>query len=137
MPDENGDGKGGPVIMPSERRGMTGLGSFGKPAVLINRLQRIMARYEKCSSKGDRVPDGTWSGQTVQPLIERLIVQLQAGPRYSTAGTPRVAGFYFYRKGGEITIRMLTKDSALRCCRTWVEGMVPLTSAAAPVAKNR
>jgi hypothetical protein len=92
--------------MLADRQGMTGFGSFGKPAVLIERLNRILARY----AGGNRLSDALSPCRAPGALMERLTIQLQASDRHSAATRNRMTGFFLYREGGRVMIRVLTPD---------------------------
>ena len=116
MSEDHDAGQQRPVKRPADRRGMTGLGSFGKPAALIERLHQILARYGASARQKGGLPEGACPGHALQSLIERLTTQMQVPGRHSALRHPRVAGFYIYREGADIAILILTSEGAFHFC---------------------
>ena len=78
---------------------MTAFGSFGPLPTLIERLERILANFENGTLEGNLL-----SGASLRSLT----AQLQAQAQPSAAIRDRVTGFYLYREGGKIRLRVLT-----------------------------
>jgi hypothetical protein len=110
MPEPCAIGQQDPPEMPVDRQSMTGFGSFGKPAVLIERLNRILAHHADDVPRGNRLSDALSPCRAAGALMERLTIQLQASDRHSAAMRNRMTGFFLYREGGRVMIRVLTPD---------------------------
>ena len=109
MPDFYDIGQPTLTAMPTDRQGMIGFGSFGKPAVLIERLNRILAHQEDDGPE-NRLSDASSPCRSARVWVERLNTQRQASDRHSAAMRNRITGFFFYRESGRVMIRVLTPD---------------------------
>ena len=110
MPDGH-DRQGRQSFSALERRHrMTGVGCFGKPAILLDMLHRIAAHNEGGADPTVRKATAVSSlGAAVQCLIACLSKEMgeteppPAGPR------ARVAGFYLHSEGGRARISVFVR----------------------------
>jgi len=108
MPEH--DGAGQPAAGRSvDWRRTTGVGCFGRPAILIQVLHRIMAQVGSAVERDNPIVDTAWLDGGAGPLIARLSRQLHSPAQPLPEGRPRVAGFFLYAKGGRLQIRVLTQ----------------------------
>ena len=110
MPEQHGLAQPRLKAAPEDRKGLTGFGSFGKPAVLMERLARILAPFVEDTPTGRRLPDASAPRYAAGALMDQLNMHLYASARHPTAIRNRMAGFYLYREDGRIQMRVLTPD---------------------------
>ena len=95
---------------PADRKGLAGFGSFGKPAVLMERLARILASYANDAPTGSGMPDASAPRHAAGDLLDFLNTASGASTRHPPVTRNRMAGFFLYREDGRIQIRVLTPE---------------------------
>lgn len=110
MPEQHGVAQPRLKAAPEDRKGLTGFGSFGKPAVLMERLARILAPFVEDTRPGRRPPGASAPRHAAGGLMDQLNMHLDASARHPAASRNRMAGFFLYRVDGRIQIRVLTSD---------------------------
>ena len=110
MPEPYGRARSCPKVAPADRKGLTGFGSFGKPAVLRERLARILAAYTDDAPTGSAPSEASAPCHAAWALMAHLNTALRASTRPPLVTRNRMAGFFLYREDGRIQMRVLTPD---------------------------
>lgn len=104
-----------------DRRRMTGVGCFGKPATLINMLHRLMAQYERGTGRTNapRACPSPANCAACQ-LMNRLTLEFRAAGVVSSSRDDqrkRVAGFFFFMDHNRAWISVFTRNKVILSLR--------------------
>jgi hypothetical protein len=118
MPDGAVAGYRDLAKMPADGRCVNGIGCLAQPAILIDRLHRLLARYEEPAKSMAAAPDdGSSFSRAARPLIRRLSDQMLATDGRTSESRSPVVGFFLQWDGGRVWICALTRQGGSRPSR--------------------